>query len=175
MHILISLLCLWTSVHSQQDDEYRLVFSDEFSSPTIDTTKWRYDIDCCGGGNLEKQCYVNDPEVLYLKDGFLHIKPKYYENGYQGTEKGCTDEKFRDQHCCTWTQPTTSARISTMKMGGWKYGKFEIRAKTPIGDYLWPSSWLLPENGTFSWAESGKLITFTLILYQSDLVLFLLK
>jgi len=40
----------------------------------------------------------------------------------------------------------------------WKYGKFEVRAKLPKGDYLWPALWMLPRDYKYGgWAASGEI------------------
>lgn len=44
--------------------------------------------------------------------------------------------------------PVTSARISTKNAKSFQYGRLEIRAKIPKGDWLWPAMWMLPSNQT---------------------------
>ena len=41
--------------------EYELVFEDEFFGGALDTSAWSVEIDCLGGGNLERQCYTDAP------------------------------------------------------------------------------------------------------------------
>ncbi len=57
--------------------------------------------------------------------------------------QGCT---LNQDNSCTWTQPFTSARIRTAMspIGSWKYGRVEVRAQMPRGDFLWPAIWMLP-------------------------------
>ena len=39
-----------------------------------------------------------------------------------------------------------------------RYGKVEVRAKLPIGDWLWPAIWLLPRNNQYgNWPASGEI------------------
>jgi len=135
--------------------DWRLVWSDEFNGSTLDTSKWDVEVNCWGGGNLEKQCYVNSPNNIYISDGSLHIRP--IAGNYQGKEEGCT---LNNENSCTWTQPSTSGRIRTLKSdeGHWKYGKFEIRARMPKGDFLWPALWMLPTDNVYGpWAASGEI------------------
>lgn len=42
--------------------------------------------------------------------------------------------------------PIRSARIKTQKSFRFRYGKVEIRAKMPRGDWLWPAVWMMPLN-----------------------------
>lgn len=44
--------------------------------------------------------------------------------------------------------PIKSAAIKTSNSFSFKYGTLEIRAKIPTGDWLKPSIWLLPKDGT---------------------------
>lgn len=54
--------------------------------------------------------------------------------------------------------PTTSGRINTRKSTSIKYGRVEVTAKLPAGDWLWPAIWLLPEKDTYGpWPASGEI------------------
>ena len=46
-----------------------------------------------------------------------------------------------------------SGRINTRGTKSIKYGKVEVRAKLPQGDWLWPAIWMLPEGNDSSSAE----------------------
>ncbi|KAF8962845.1 GH16 beta-1,3-glucan recognition protein [Flammula alnicola] len=45
--------------------------------------------------------------------------------------------------------PIQSARISTRKTASIRYGRVEVRAKIPTGDWLWPAIWMLPVANTY--------------------------
>ncbi|KAH9475151.1 Beta-1,3-glucan-binding protein [Psilocybe cubensis] len=52
--------------------------------------------------------------------------------------------------------PIQSARISTRKTASIRYGRVEVRAKIPTGDWLWPAIWMLPVDNTYGpWPISG--------------------
>ncbi|OAX39710.1 glycoside hydrolase family 16 protein [Rhizopogon vinicolor AM-OR11-026] len=54
--------------------------------------------------------------------------------------------------------PVQSARITTRQSASIKYGKVEVRAKLPRGDWLWPAIWMLPVNNTYGpWPMSGEI------------------
>ena len=58
----------------------------------------------------------------------------------------------------------TSARIRTALKGNWLYGKFEISAKLPKDQGIWPAIWMLPTEDTYgSWAASGEIDIVELI------------
>jgi beta-glucanase (GH16 family) len=118
-------------------DNYQLVWSDEFNGNSLDGSKWGYEVNCDGGGNNELQCYTANAANLKVANGALTITtiPQAY-NGKQ----------------------YTSARINTKGKAAWKYGKFEIRAKMPNGAYLWPALWMMPRDSVYGgWAASGEI------------------
>ncbi|KAF9530691.1 GH16 beta-1,3-glucan recognition protein [Crepidotus variabilis] len=52
--------------------------------------------------------------------------------------------------------PIQSARLSTRKTASIRFGRVEVRAKIPTGDWLWPAIWMLPVNNTYGpWPISG--------------------
>jgi beta-glucanase (GH16 family) len=55
-------------------------------------------------------------------------------------------------------QPVKSGRINTKKGATIKYGRVEVTAKLPAGDWLWPAIWMLPVNNTYGpWPLSGEI------------------
>jgi beta-glucanase (GH16 family) len=123
------------TAHQGYNQSWKLVWSDEFDGPDLDTTKWNYNIDGKGEGNGEKEYYTDSPKNTHIEDGMLHIT----------AIKG-------DGH------PFTSARIDTKGKFSWKYGRFEARIKLPKGKGCWPAFWLMPEDSAYGgWAASGEL------------------
>ncbi|KAJ6532926.1 concanavalin A-like lectin/glucanase domain-containing protein [Mycena vulgaris] len=54
--------------------------------------------------------------------------------------------------------PVMSARISTRKSASLRFGRVEVRAKLPTGDWLWPAIWMLPVGATYGgWPLSGEI------------------
>ncbi|KXN83003.1 Beta-1,3-glucan-binding protein [Leucoagaricus sp. SymC.cos] len=54
--------------------------------------------------------------------------------------------------------PVQSARVSTKKTASIKYGRVEVRAKIPKGDWLWPAIWMLPVDNKYGpWPMSGEI------------------
>lgn len=48
--------------------------------------------------------------------------------------------------------------MRTLKSFSFKYGKVEVRAQTPSGDWLWPAIWMLPSEWKYgSWPISGEI------------------
>lgn len=117
---------------------WKLVWSDEFSSTSIDSTKWNFEVNCTGGGNNEKQCYTASNENAFISNGMLNIVAK---PAPAGAEK-----------------PYTSARLTTKNKGDFKYGRFEMRAKLPSGQGSWPAFWMMPTDSVYGdWPRSGEI------------------
>ena len=54
--------------------------------------------------------------------------------------------------------PVRSARIRTAESFSFTYGKVEVRAKLPRGDWLWPAIWMLPTDNQYGdWPASGEI------------------
>ena len=118
-------------------DGWNLVWTDEFSGTEIDTTKWNYEVNGDGGGNNELQYYIKSKANSYIKDDNLVIKAA--QHNYKG--------KFY-----------TSARLNTKNKADWTYGRFDIRAKTPVQQGVWPAIWMLPTDWVYgSWPQSGEI------------------
>jgi len=114
----------------------KLVWSDEFNGNSVDTTKWQFE-DHCKPQNQELQCYTPRSDNIYVKDGLLHVHARIENRG---------GKKY------------TSGRMNTRFKAAWKYGRFEVRAKLPKGDFLWPAFWMLPRDYVYGgWAASGEI------------------
>lgn len=54
--------------------------------------------------------------------------------------------------------PVKSGRINTKKGATIKYGRVQVTAKLPAGDWLWPAIWMLPVEETYgAWPLSGEI------------------
>ena len=118
------------------------VWADEFDGDRVDPAKWSREENGYGGGNNERQFYSTDPKYGFVKDGHLHLAV------------------YRDAHTTSdgKTQPYSSARLRTLERGDWQYGRFEIRAKVPGGEGIWPAVWMLPSTSRYgTWAASGEI------------------
>ena len=120
-----------------------LIWSDEFDGDAgerPDTTMWTYDIGTGqnGWGNGEFQYYTDRPDNVAL-DGAGNLVITARREGFGG-------------------QPFTSARIKTEGLFERAYGRFEVRAKTPVGPGIWPAIWMLGNNcDTDPWPQCGEI------------------
>ena len=56
-----------------------------------------------------------------------------------------------------YLNPIKSARIHTAESFSFTYGKVEVKAKLPRGDWLWPAIWMLPRDNQYGdWPSSGE-------------------
>jgi beta-glucanase (GH16 family) len=132
---------------------WKLVWADEFDGAEIDRTKWDRDLGngfysydanqwISGWGNAELEYYTREKENSFVEKGELHVR--------------AIKESL---HGCGYT----SARLKTRNREGSelmakKYGRFEIRAKLPTGQGIWPAIWMLPQDEKFGpWAASGEI------------------
>lgn len=128
-----------TIVYDDSDLDYELVWFDEFDYTGLpDSTKWLFEEGGSGWGNGESQYYTaNDLDNASVANGVLTItaiKEDYASNEY------------------------TSARLNSTGEGDWTYGKFEIKAKLPVGTGVWPAIWMLPTDWIYGgWPESGEI------------------
>ena len=119
-----------------------MVWNDEFDGDSLDFTKWEKEENNYGGGNNERQAYRTDPKYCFVENGVFNIAV------------------HRDAHTTSdgKTQPYSSARIRTQKRGDWQYGRFEVRAKMPRGQGIWPAVWMLPTESKYGgWAAGGEI------------------
>jgi beta-glucanase (GH16 family) len=122
---------------------WRLVWADEFDRDGApDPAKWNYDEGNGhqGWGNHELQYYTKArPENARVEQGHLVIEAR--RESFQG-------------------RAYTSARLVTKGQADWTYGRFEIRARLPLGRGTWPAIWMLPTTwdlGNGGWPDNGEI------------------
>ncbi len=117
---------------------WNLVWTDEFDQPQIDTNKWSHEVNGDGGGNNEQQYYTASKANSYINNN-KYLVLKAIKQNYKG--------KFY-----------TSARMRTKKKADWTYGRFDIRAKIPVQQGVWPAIWMLPTDWVYGpWPQSGEI------------------
>jgi len=152
-----------------------LIFNDEFDF--LDHDVWEHEVTMSGGGNWEFQVYGNNRSTSYTRDSTLFIKPALVSEwhtedfltsgeinlwGMNGRGDVCTGNSYwgcdRVGNAVNIVNPVQSARLRTMTDFAVKYGRIEVRAKMPRGDWLWPAIWMLPRNWPYGlWPASGEI------------------
>lgn len=127
---------------------YKLVWSDEFNvNGAPDEKNWNYETGFVR--NLEDQWYQK--ENAYCKDGFLIIQAK---------KENRANPNFISKNHRDWTKKRDSIKVSsscliTRGKHSWQYGRFEMRAKIPVGKGMWPAFWTLGVQG--NWPANGEI------------------
>jgi beta-glucanase (GH16 family) len=132
-----------------------------------------------GGGNWEFEYYINNRTNSFVRDGVLYLKPTLTADRigkeqvagnipttldiWGGTPADtCTSNAFygcsRSSGGTNVINPIQSARLRTAGTFSFKYGRLEVEAKLPKGDWIWPAIWLLPEDQAYGlWPASGEI------------------
>jgi beta-glucanase (GH16 family) len=113
-------------------DGWKLVWSDDFTGGTIDKSKWN--VRNNEGRDIDLGCNTNSPKNSFVGGGNLTIRA------------------LRETSVCSsQTRQYTQGYLDTIGKHSWKYGKFEMRAKSPnkpaSSKGLWPAFWLRPDDG----------------------------
>jgi beta-glucanase (GH16 family) len=117
------------------------VWRDEFEGTKLDYTHWECEVNAFGGGNQELQLYTDRPENVRVENGLLILEARRDQPNISGT-----------------LREYSSARLRTKHRGDWRYGRFDIRAKLPKGNGIWPAIWMLPTEEKYGgWALSGEI------------------
>lgn len=136
LHRVIAAVFLGAALNAHAD--YKLVWSDEFDGPSIDTSNWNHEtFPGVESGNDELEHYTGRPENSYIENGCLVIQAHR--------------EEYNGHHY-------TSARMQTKGKREFTYGKIEARIKLPSGQGIWPAFWMMPAASEYGgWAASGEI------------------
>jgi len=146
---------------------------DNFDGTELDSDIWMREADMGGFGNGEFEMATPFENNSYIQDGQLYLLPTLTSdvigteavfNGYTFNLTGCTNTNLTACGAVsnitqgTVINPVMSSRISTKGKKSIRYGRVEVRAKLPRGDWMWPAIWMLPENNTYGpWPLSGEI------------------
>jgi hypothetical protein len=114
---------------------------------------------------------TNTNENVFIKDGALWIKPTLQDSALLETDytldlrgRGCTGSDWTQCVALTNTtngtiiNPVKSGRINTKRGASIKFGRVEVEAELPEGDWLWPAIWMLPTDSVYGeWPRSGEI------------------
>ncbi|KAI8852776.1 concanavalin A-like lectin/glucanase domain-containing protein [Chytridium lagenaria] len=145
-----------------------LKFEDNFDF--LNFENWKHDITLRGGGNWEFQAYTNNRTNTFVRDGKLFIKPTLTSSvvgesfllGNVEDLNSCTDNGdfgcMRSSDGTNILNPIQSGLVRSVRSFSFRYGKVEVSAKLPKGDWIWPAIWMLPKHGAYGqWPASGEI------------------
>ncbi|CAL8574808.1 hypothetical protein XPA_000758 [Xanthoria parietina] len=148
--------------------DYCPVLDEDFSRGWDDSV-WTKESEVGGFGNGQFEQTTTTDENVFIEGGKLHIKPTMQdENLINANSKidltDCSSDVYMNCHAVTnltngtIVPPVKSGRINTKKGATIKYGRIEVTATLPSGDWLWPAIWMLPvENKYGDWPKSGEI------------------
>ncbi|CAM9236821.1 unnamed protein product [Choristocarpus tenellus] len=156
-----------------------LVFEDSFED--FDLSVWKHELTLSGGGNWQFEYSTNNRSNSWVEDGVLYLQPTL-------TSDTIGDDCFSGERSCSLSMwgltppdqctsnayygcerqsnaaqriiinPVQSAKIYTAESLHVTYGRIEIEAKLPVGDWIWPAIWMLPAHNSYgSWPSSGEI------------------
>ncbi|OIW31275.1 beta-1,3-glucan-binding protein, partial [Coniochaeta ligniaria NRRL 30616] len=171
--LAISGFLVWDGLRSVVKHNYCLVLSEDFSGG-FNTDIWTKEVQVGGFGNGEFEMTTAGDENVYVDGGNLIIKPTLQDAAL--VEKDSLIDLLKDGTCtgttaqeciaatnttsgnATVVPPTKSGRINTKKGATIKYGRVEVIAKLPEGDWLWPAIWMMPVEDNYGpWPASGEI------------------
>ena len=108
------------------EEDFTLVWADEFDGETLDLTKWEGHF-CNGEGAQIRRGSYWHTDLARVEGGCLHIETKYYPDGLNGNGKP------------GWY----TCGLDTGNLFEQQYGYVECRCILPKGEGLWSAFWML--------------------------------
>ena len=124
---------------TEADDEYELVFSDEFDAADgtqPDAGKW---VRCLRQTSTWNRWLSDSEEVIYIEDG--NLVARAIPNPDQATDP----------------VPMITGGIQTEGKFDFKYGKIEARIRTNPYKGNFPAFWMMPTDQTGGWPTCGEI------------------
>ncbi|KAF9005039.1 concanavalin A-like lectin/glucanase domain-containing protein [Cyathus striatus] len=148
-----------------------------------DNGKFFREVDMSGFGNGEFEMTTGSENNSFIQNGNLYIMPTLTTDNIgndaildgsifniTGVSSIGQDQDFdaagyykacsavSNATAGTIINPVQSARLTTRRSASIKYGRVEVRAKIPTGDWLWPAIWMLPVDSSYgAWPASGEI------------------
>ncbi|KAK4876691.1 hypothetical protein RN001_009197 [Aquatica leii] len=128
------------------------LINDDYTGPFVDSNTWTVEhrIPTYVGPNFYFNSFVNADDTRFIRDKVLYLKPIALSDadvrGTLNLRQGCTAtdnfECFYESKSSFLLPPVKSAKVVSKTT--FKYGKIEIRAKLPEGDWIVPILQLEP-------------------------------
>ncbi|KAI1864681.1 hypothetical protein JX265_008405 [Neoarthrinium moseri] len=170
----ISGVLVWDGLRSVVKHNYCMVLQEDWSNG-FNKEVWTKEVQVGGFGNGEFEQTTATDENVYIENGHLFIKPTLQDASL--IEKDSMIDLLADGTCtsnqpsdciaatntttgnATIVPPTKSGRIITKNGPATiKYGRVEVTAKLPQGDWLWPAIWMMPVEDKYGvWPRSGEI------------------
>lgn len=137
-----------SAVDMAGESEWKLVWSDDFDKDgRLDAAVWNYETGFVR--NEEAQWYQDGN--AYCKDGKLIIEARK-ETGRKNPLYDAESDDWRKSRKFI---DYTSSCVTTAGKKEFLYGRFEVRAKIPVGGGAWPAIWTLGSG--MEWPSCGEI------------------
>ena len=128
---------------------WNLVWEDDFSGSTLNTSNWSYQTGAGGWGNNELQHYTSNSNNIAVVGGNLEITAQ--EESFNGSNY-------------------TSSRIRSINKADFTYGRMEARIQLPEGQGIWPAFWMMPTDSEYGgWPASGEMDIMEYLGHQTNI------
>lgn len=151
MSILAVAFCATAISFAQSPKRgWRMVWNDEFNSPSVDTTKWSRIVR--GTSNWDRYMDTKREDLVVQSGGEVRMLGVV------------NPDRTRDTVAYLTGGLWSKGKFSFL------YGKIEIRAKLQCVKGAWPAFWMLPESG--AWPSGGEIdimehLNFDDFIYQT--------
>lgn len=148
---------------------WKLVWSDEFNKQGFpDLEKWQCEVGFIRNNELQYYTKLRR-ENLRVEDGHLILEARQerWKNKQYDPNRKQVPGWLRHAPYAQYT----SASIRTAGLASWTYGRFEIRAKLPRGNGIWPAIWMLSDTfETEGWPLCGEIDIMEFVGYQPNTI-----
>lgn len=139
---------------------YTLVWNDEFDGTSINASNWTYETGdgtdyglAPGWGNEEEQLYTDAASNSFIEKDSSDVSALVIvadEDGAGGY---------------------TSAKLTTLGLQSFRYGRIEARMKLPTDKGMWPAFWMLGDNrGIVDWPGCGEIDIMELVGQEPNVI-----
>lgn len=139
----LNYVCVVTQAQVVSNEEWELVWSDDFDDDAINADNWTHDIgfgpkdDGWGVGGVQN--YTDNPKNAFIEDGRLVLQAFYLGGEYD-------DRNY------------TSAKLTTKNKKTFQYGRIQARIRMPYGQGIFPAFWMLGQNfEEIGWPHCGEI------------------
>lgn len=150
-----------------------VIWYTDFSSNELDLVNdFTREVTFSGFGTNALDWTTDSDNNTFVKDNQLWIKPTLTDLAYnvEGasvnlTSLGQCTVNYTKEDCFAQRNSTSGAFINAVQSGRlttqykhiMRYGRIEVSAKLPLGDFMWPAIWMLPNDNVYGiWPASGE-------------------
>lgn len=154
-NILAVILLVASAVPAGAEDNWKLVWSDEFDYTGLpDPNKWDYEEGFLR--NQEAQYYMRArKQNSWVENGTLVMRAVKEQIKNPRFREGADHQEWAAHR---EVANYTSASLTTCGKASWQHARVEVRAKLPAGRGMWPAIWMLGDTiKEVGWPACGEI------------------